>query len=173
MLWIRWREASTLLTFGRVPGQRAGPKSWLQKINWKNSLNFWPAKTSGLTNWKERFKSKFLGTIGLLTQSNYFFFLNSLIELSAGQKGASLRVGSPRYTLDWDDYYSHEVINEFIDELADSYPDVTTVSIGQTFEGRDMRVIQVNRAGPDAPNIWIEAGIGHWGGLSLKILNIV
>ena len=70
------------------------------------------------------------------------------------------RAGSPRYTLDWNDYYSHDVINEFIDELAATYPNVTTVSVGTTYEGRDMRAIQVNRAGPDAPNIWVEAGTG-------------
>ena len=65
---------------------------------------------------------------------------------------------SPRYSLDWDDYYSHDVINEFIDELAANYPDVTTTSIGETYEGRDMRVIHMERAGPGAPNIWVETG---------------
>ena len=66
---------------------------------------------------------------------------------------------SPRYNLDWDDYYSHDDINAFIDELADTYSGfVSTRSIGSSFEGRDMRVIEITRAGPGAPNIWIEAG---------------
>ena len=28
-----------------------------------------------------------------------------------------------------------------------------------TYEGRDMRVIEINKAGPNAPIAWIEAGI--------------
>ena len=31
--------------------------------------------------------------------------------------------------------------------------------IGSTHEGRDMRVIQITKAGPSAPIAWIEAGI--------------
>ena len=72
-----------------------------------------------------------------------------------------------------------QVINEFIDELASTYEWVNSVSIGESYEGRDMRVIQVRgelqthgnfsvttpncsqiaKAGPGAPNVWVEAGI--------------
>ena len=33
-------------------------------------------------------------------------------------------LGSPRYTLTWDKYHGHEVIHEFIDELAATYDQV-------------------------------------------------
>ena len=60
---------------------------------------------------------------------------------------------------DWNDYYSHEHINDFIDSLDCAKKWVNTISIGKTYEGRDMRVIEINRAGPNAPIAWIEAGI--------------
>lgn len=75
-------------------------------------------------------------------------------------KGSKLpRLGpKPKYNLDWNDYYSHDDINEFIDELAATYDYVSTASIGQSYEGRDMRVIQIAKAGPGKPNIFVEAG---------------
>merc|ERR1711997_774180 len=61
---------------------------------------------------------------------------------------------------DWEDYYSHDAINTFIDGLGAANSDwVNTISIGSTHEGRDMRVIQITKAGPSAPTAWIEAGI--------------
>merc|ERR1711992_413553 len=61
--------------------------------------------------------------------------------------------------LDWNDYYGHDTLNAFIDGLADQYDWINTVSIGKSFEGRDMRVIQLAKAGAGKPNVWIEAGI--------------
>jgi hypothetical protein len=60
--------------------------------------------------------------------------------------------------LTWDKYHSHDVINEFIDELANTNDWVNTVSIGKTTEGRDLRVIQIAKAGPGKPNVFIDAG---------------
>jgi len=68
-------------------------------------------------------------------------------------------LGSPRYTLTWDKYHPHDVINEFVDELASTYDFVDSVSIGKTAEGRDLRVIQIKKAGPGKPNVFIDAGI--------------
>ena len=50
-------------------------------------------------------------------------------------------------------------MNEYIDNLATQYNYVKTVSIGKSYEKRDMRVIQISKAGFGAPNIFIEAGI--------------
>lgn len=46
-----------------------------------------------------------------------------------------------------------------MEELADTYEFVNVVSIGKTYEGQDMKVIQITKAGDGAPNVWIEAGI--------------
>ena len=61
---------------------------------------------------------------------------------------------------DWKDYHSHEAMNSFIDGLAATNAGwVSTQSIGQSYEGRDMRVIKIEKAGLKAPIAWIEAGI--------------
>ena len=50
-------------------------------------------------------------------------------------------------------------LNAYIDDLAAQNDFISTVSIGKSHEGRDMRVIQIAKAGAGAPNVWIEAGI--------------
>lgn len=60
----------------------------------------------------------------------------------------------------WSKYYGHPAINAFIDSLANLNPYwVKTVSIGKSLEGRDMRVLVIDKAGPRAPIVWIDAGI--------------
>ena len=60
---------------------------------------------------------------------------------------------------DWKDYYSNEQINDYLDSLDCAKKWIKTVSIGKTYEGRNMRVIEIKKAGPNAPIAWIEAGI--------------
>jgi len=43
--------------------------------------------------------------------------------------------------------------------LASRFDFVKSVSIGNSNEGRDMRVIQISKAGEGKPNIFIEAGM--------------
>lgn len=67
---------------------------------------------------------------------------------------------SARGAMDWDDYYPHEDLQAFIQGLADTNADwARIINIGQTYEGRDMNVLAIEKAGPGAPNVWLEAGI--------------
>jgi len=63
------------------------------------------------------------------------------------------------YTMDWDDYHPHEVLNEFIQALADVNDFAKIIDIGKSYEGRQMNVLAIEKAGPGAPSIWLEAGI--------------
>ena len=76
-------------------------------------------------------------------------------------EGANKRpICNQNSSYDWYEYYSHSDINDFIDGLACANSNwVKTVSIGRTYESREMRVIEINKAGPEAPIAWIEAGI--------------
>ena len=49
-------------------------------------------------------------------------------------------------------------LNAYVDELAAQYDFVSSVSIGKSYENRDMRVIQIANAGPGKQNVFIEAG---------------
>merc|ERR1719391_1018286 len=63
------------------------------------------------------------------------------------------------YDLDWDDYYDHDTLNQFLDALAAANDWASVINIGKSYEGRDMNVLAITKAGPGAPNIWLEAGI--------------
>lgn len=59
----------------------------------------------------------------------------------------------------WDDYHTLEEIYEWIDEMVAQYPSVLSVdTIGQTYEGRDMKVIKLSYK-PGNVGIYIDANI--------------
>jgi len=61
--------------------------------------------------------------------------------------------------MDWTDYHQHDTLNAFIQGLADANEWADIINIGQSYEGRDMNVLAITKAGAGAPNIWLEAGI--------------
>jgi murein tripeptide amidase MpaA len=63
------------------------------------------------------------------------------------------------YDLDWDDYYDHDTLNQFLDALAGANDWANVINIGKSYEGRDMNVLAITKAGPGAPSVWLEAGI--------------
>ena len=68
------------------------------------------------------------------------------------------KLGS-KYAMDWDDYHDHNTLNDFIAALADANDFASIIPIGESYEGRKMNVLAITKAGPGAPNIWLEAGI--------------
>merc|ERR1711962_926653 len=63
------------------------------------------------------------------------------------------------YELDWEDYYEIDVLNQFLDALAEKNDFAEVLNIGKSYEGRDMKVLAITKAGPGAPNVWLESGI--------------
>ena len=47
--------------------------------------------------------------------------------------------------MSWDDWHTMEDMYTYLDYLAATYPWVTVHSIGQSFEGQDMRVAKVSK----------------------------
>merc|ERR1712241_8104 len=84
--------------------------------------------------------------------------VQSLIEVTRPTPKKS-KSGAGNYTMDWEDYHDHTTLNEFIAALADANDWANVINIGQSYEGRDMNVLAITKAGPGAPNIWLEAGI--------------
>merc|ERR1712004_313081 len=84
--------------------------------------------------------------------------VQSLIEETRPSPKKS-KSGAGNYTMDWKDYHDHSTLNEFIAALADANDWANVINIGQSYEGRDMDVLAITKAGPGAPNIWLEAGI--------------
>lgn len=77
----------------------------------------------------------------------------------ANKKSNKMYNKAKDYKLDWTDYYDHDDLNEFVDSLAASNDWADVINIGKSYEGRDMNVIAITKAGPGAPNVWLEAGI--------------
>merc|ERR1711923_667149 len=81
--------------------------------------------------------------------------VQSLIEETMPKNSSSRSAGK----IDWEDYYPHEDLNAFIQGLADANDFAEIINIGQSYEGRDMNVLAITKAGPGKPNVWLEAGI--------------
>merc|ERR1712241_377170 len=70
-----------------------------------------------------------------------------------------VKSGGERYAMDWNDYHDIDTLNEFIESLADANEFASIIPIGKSYEGREMKVLAIEKAGAGAPNIWLEAGI--------------
>ena len=52
--------------------------------------------------------------------------------------------------MDWNDYHDHNTLNEFIAALADANDFARIIPIGQSYEGRDMNVLAIEKVGVNA-----------------------
>jgi len=67
---------------------------------------------------------------------------------------------SPSAFIGFDQYYPYDDLVQYLRDLVTLDPDnMEVISIGQTVEGRETYALQINKAGPGAPNIYIEGGI--------------
>jgi len=82
-----------------------------------------------------------------------------LIEETRPNPARKVKRSAANYTMDWEDYHPHEILNEFIEALADTNDFARIIDIGQSHEGRAMKVLALEKAGQGAPSIWLEAGI--------------
>jgi len=92
---------------------------------------------------------------------NFHTMVDDVEQLIQDTKPAPKKTKSEgtRYAMDWEDYHDHDTLNEFIAALAEANEFASIINIGQSYEGRDMNVLAITKAGPGAPNIWLEAGI--------------
>ncbi|CAL8107053.1 unnamed protein product [Orchesella dallaii] len=62
--------------------------------------------------------------------------------------------------LNWDSYGTLEDINDYLSSTAASNSFVQVLSIGKSFEQRDLNVLKISKSsGADRPAIWIDGGI--------------
>jgi len=132
--------------------------SELQK--WEEIYDFWrPARSGRSTDimvgpGQHNYLISQLNNLGIV----FIEVINDIGSLITSQKMNSLGKNY-QGKISFDTYYSHDELNAYIDDLAAQNDFLNTVSIGKSHEGRDMRVLQIAKAGAGAPNVWIEAGI--------------
>ncbi|CAG0886690.1 unnamed protein product [Darwinula stevensoni] len=89
----------------------------------------------------------------------FLTIIRDVQKLSDEQKVAEPNeAGTPR-AMDWTSYHRLVDIHGYLDQLAEDYPEMVTVmSIGSSFEGRDMKLIKVS-TGTASQKMWIDGGI--------------
>jgi len=88
--------------------------------------------------------------------------LQKVIDAEAEQiaRQTPFRAGDDLKSFDIANYHSHDEINEFLVTMAQKFPDIASVfSIGQSHEGRDMKVIKIGVSGNGKSSYWIDGGI--------------
>jgi len=129
-----------------------------------NTIDFWSEAAPGRRA-DIMVKSEDLESVQQFLDNNNIQFhtmvkdVQGLIEEVESTRGLGKSKSNTKYSLDWNDYYDHDTLNEFLDALAADNEWANVINIGQSYEGRDMNVLAVTKAGPGAPNVWLEAGI--------------
>lgn len=71
--------------------------------------------------------------------------VQSLIEQTRPSNRRQMKSSGPNYSMDWEDYHPHEVLNEFIEALAGMNNFSRIINIGQSHEGREMKVLALEK----------------------------
>ncbi|KAF7992313.1 hypothetical protein HCN44_001638 [Aphidius gifuensis] len=68
--------------------------------------------------------------------------------------------GRKGHKMEWSSYHRLDDIHGYLDYLAVTYPSICSVmSIGNSFEGRPLKVLRISKGQPNVPSIWIDGGI--------------
>ncbi|XP_048508741.1 carboxypeptidase B-like isoform X1 [Athalia rosae] len=64
------------------------------------------------------------------------------------------------HRMEWSSYHRLDDIYGYLDYLAQTFPDLCSVmSIGNSVEGRPLKVLRISNGKPRAPALWIDGGI--------------
>ena len=158
---VHWIENTFMLRYKLVRTSVLNPKQSLALQKYEEEYDFWrPARAGMTSDIMVPPGTKFLRFAQNMHREGIDF---SVIIPDIGALIDNQRLSSRSAPYDgkisFDQYYPHDELNAYIDDLAATNDFISTVSIGQSHEGRDMRVLQITKAGPGKPNVWIEAGI--------------
>ncbi|XP_040572886.1 carboxypeptidase B [Lepeophtheirus salmonis] len=81
------------------------------------------------------------------------------IEIEEKTLKQKKKLKTSRRAIDWNAYYSMDNIYRYLEELEKDNEFVSVVKYGRTFENRDLKLLRIEKAGSNAPNILVEAGI--------------
>ncbi|XP_076679450.1 carboxypeptidase B isoform X2 [Andrena cerasifolii] len=68
--------------------------------------------------------------------------------------------GRKGHRMEWSSYHRLEDIHVYLDYLAETFPEAcSVVSIGNSVEGRPLKVLRISNGKPNVPALWIDGGI--------------
>lgn len=103
---------------------------------------------------KNKFFQRFLKNTGIVDEIQ---IKNVQTLIAEEEKRLSLRSNKAE-GFEWTEYHDLDVVYAWLDELAQTYDNVKVVVGGQTYEGREIRGIEINN-GDNLPGVVIESGI--------------
>ena len=122
----------------------------LREVMLETELDFWAEPVPGgsadilVSGDQMRIVTSWLESQGI----EYYTMVENvqrLIEETRPSNRKQLRRSGANYTMDWEDYHPHEVLNEFIEALSDANDFGRIINIGQSHEGRDMKVLALEK----------------------------
>lgn len=100
------------------------------------------------------FLVRFLTKLGI-TYHTLIEDVGSVVQNSTASGVRSRGLGP----INLEEYHTYEDMIDFVEEMAKKHDFVTIEELGKTFEGRDMKLMKIDKPGKDKTVIWIEAGI--------------
>jgi len=86
--------------------------------------------------------------------------VGDLIRLEKVPSSNTKDLPNSQHSMTWTEYHEQDDIESFLDYLANTYDFVEVESIGESYEGRPMRVVKVCKNGcGNKPAMWIDGGI--------------
>ena len=86
--------------------------------------------------------------------------VGKLMKLEKVPAGGDRDEVKAEHPMTWTEYHSQDDVEAYLDYLAATYDFVEVESIGESFEGRPMRVIKACKGGcGNKPAMWIDGGI--------------
>ncbi|KAG7188823.1 hypothetical protein KM043_008431 [Ampulex compressa] len=68
--------------------------------------------------------------------------------------------GRKGHRMEWTSYHRLDDIHGYLNYLADSFPNICSVmNIGNSVEGKPLKVLRISNGKPNAPALWIDGGI--------------
>lgn len=63
------------------------------------------------------------------------------------------------HRMTWEYYHKVDDIHGYLDYLAQTYPNIVTVqTIGNSVEGKPLKVIKISSGEPNSKSIWVDGG---------------
>jgi len=86
--------------------------------------------------------------------------VQTVLDMAREERERTPRVATPRYSVDWNNYYDFNAISAFCNEIAAAHPNMVTVSsIGRSYENRAIPMVKISTGGSGKKAIVVDGGI--------------
>ncbi|XP_060662089.1 LOW QUALITY PROTEIN: carboxypeptidase B [Drosophila nasuta] len=145
---------------GQVMEQKFGGNIWKENSKFLDiSIGKEHVKAARSFLDAHRLESEVLsGNVQELIDAEQLDGINSTLSIPGSRIKKASRSGSSG--MHWKDYHDLETIYAFMREVRAKFPDIARLyTIGQTAEGRDIKVLRISENPRETKKIWIDGGI--------------